>query len=122
MQRKVSDPQARGNGRMTRRPGDLLKLVRFIVDAPRDRLATVPVVQIKVEDDRTGYTVLAISVGDGDVNVVYHAKSAWHGFRTMMTRWTHPHMDTVIVTCQYSIDAIIDRSNASTQCFMRTFT
>jgi hypothetical protein len=77
-------------------------------------LATVAVVQIKVEDDGSGYTVPAMSVGDGDVHVVYHAESAGHGLRTMMTRGTYADMDTVVVAGQYSIDTIIDRSNAST--------
>src|SRR5271170_562339 len=103
MERKVSDPQARCNGWMTRRPGDLLKFVRFGVDAPRDRLATVAVVQIKVEDDGSGYTVVAMSVGDGDVHVVYHAESAWHGLRTMMTWWTYADMEPVVEAGKYSI-------------------
>ena len=92
---------------MSRRTRYLSDLIGFIVDVPSDCLTAVAVMKVEIEDDSSGDAVLAMGIGDGDVNVVDHAESAGHCFRAVMTRWSYADMDAIVAICQYSIDAIV---------------
>src|SRR5437762_7978116 len=98
---------------MVRGARGILELICFIIDSPCDRLTSIAMMEIKVEDDCSGYTIFAMSISNGNMNVVDHAESARHFFCAMMTRWTNADMDSIVSICQHPIDPIVNGAYTS---------